>query len=87
MRRSNVCANRQKAGTVNVLRARSTAYRLLPLDLDGLRERFGAWVSAEAATLFAALDERGFERILLALDATAADVFSFLAMVGSYEKG
>jgi hypothetical protein len=41
----------------------------------------GAWVSAEAATLFAAALDFGLLRILAALEATAFDVTSgFLAM-------
>ncbi len=40
-----------------------------------------ACVKADAATLFSALDDFGLLKILLALDATDFEVFSFFAMV------
>ena len=41
----------------------------------------GACVKAEPATLFAALLDFGFLRILAALEATDFEVFSFLAII------
>jgi len=43
-------------------------------------------VSAEAATLFAALELFGFLSILDAFDATLFDVLSFLAIFHSFNK-
>tara|TARA_Y100000780_G_scaffold190409_1_gene178145 strand:- start:785 stop:973 length:189 start_codon:yes stop_codon:yes gene_type:complete len=40
----------------------------------------GACVKADAATLFIALEDDGLFKILDALEATAFDVFSFLAI-------
>jgi hypothetical protein len=40
----------------------------------------GACVSADAATLFAAFDDLGLERIFEAFEATLLDVFSFFAI-------
>ena len=52
--------------------------------------RFGAWVRAEAATLFTAGDDFGSRKSLDAVDATLFDVRSFagffVAMVGSFRK-
>ena len=42
--------------------------------------RSGAWVSADAATLFALLEDFGSRKIRAAFEATDLLVFSFLAM-------
>ena len=43
--------------------------------------RFGAWVSAEAATLFTAFGVLGLESSFEAFEATDFDVLSFLAIL------
>lgn len=52
--------------------------------------RFGAWVRAEAATLFTAGDDFGSRKSLDAVDATLFDVRSFagflVAMAGSFRR-
>ncbi len=60
-------------------RCRAEAGRYSPLLLH-LRLRSGAWVSAEAATLFTAFGVLGLANSLAALEATRRDVLSFFAI-------
>lgn len=67
----------------DALPARRAPERIQPLNQDEWRPYFflfGACVNADAATLFALAELLGLLRILLAFDATAFDVRSFLLM-------